>query len=68
MPRSHEGFHVSFSRPGTAHKCAILGFDALRVFVPAEEFEALVLQFSERLEKGPLADAVEPLCSLNGDY
>lgn len=65
--RLNEGDRVSLSPPGTAGKEAILGFDTLRVFVPADAFEALVIQLTDAVETGPLASTVEGLRTLYGD-
>jgi transposase InsO family protein len=59
--------HITLGLPGTAHQDAILGFDALRVFVPAEAFGELVRELTERVETGTLANAVEALRALYGD-
>lgn len=65
--RFSEGTHITLGLPGTAHQDAILGFDALRVFVPAEAFGELVRELTERVEAGGLANAVEALRTLYGD-
>src|SRR5471030_1863344 len=65
--RYSEVTHITLGLPGTAHQDAILGFDALRVFVPAEAFGELVRELTERVETGTLANAVEALRALYGD-
>lgn len=65
--RYSEGTHITLGLPGTAHQDAILGFDALRVFVPAEAFSELVRELTERVATGALANAVEALRTLYGD-
>jgi len=65
--RLSEGYHVSLSQPGAVSKEAILGFDALRVSVPAEAFDRLVHLFIERVEAGPLSEALDVLRTLYGD-
>ncbi|MGE4995777.1 transcriptional regulator [Yersinia enterocolitica] len=62
-----EGYHVSLLLPGAASKDVILGFDALRVFVPAEAFEVLARELTAREETGPLSDALAGLRTLYGD-
>lgn len=62
-----EGTHITLGLPGAAHQDTILGFDALRVFVPAEAFGELVRELTERMETGALNNAVEALRTLYGD-
>ncbi|WP_337263623.1 transcriptional regulator [Serratia sp. MMO-24] len=65
--RLSEGHHVSLSPPGAVSQEAILGLDALRVFVPAEAFAVLVVQLTDAVDTGPLALAVDALRTLYGD-
>lgn len=65
--RYGQGAHISLALPGVVHKDAILGFDALRVFMPTNAFEELVKKLTERVEKGQLAVTVEALRTLYGD-
>ncbi|RJT32760.1 transcriptional regulator [Rahnella woolbedingensis] len=65
--RYSEGPHITLALPGAAHQDATLGFDALRVFVPAGAFGELVRELTARVETGALASAVEALRTLYGD-
>ncbi|WP_228389051.1 transcriptional regulator [Rahnella sp. RcJ3] len=65
--RYSEGPHITLGLPRAAHQDVILGFDALRVFVPAEAFGELVRELTARVETGALACVVDALRTLYGD-
>lgn len=55
---------VMFSPPGHVTKEGFLGIDGLRIFMPADAFEALVRELSMRCAEGKLAEALSDLRGL----
>ena len=67
MPRGYHGHAVMFSPPGSAADNGFLGFDALRVFLTAGEFESLVSQLVNCAAQAPFADVLNGLRAIYGD-
>lgn len=56
-----------FSPPGHVTKEGFFGIDGLRIFMPAEAFEALVRELTAKCAEGSLAEALTGLDCLFGD-
>ncbi|WP_336766968.1 transcriptional repressor PifC [Pantoea ananatis] len=67
LAHGHQGERVMFSPPGHVTKEGFFGIDGLRIFMPAETFEALVRELSIRCAEGVLAEALTGLRCLYGD-
>ena len=67
LAHGHQGERVMFSPPGHVTKEGFFGIDGLRIFMPAEAFEALVRELSIRCAEGALAEALTGLRCLYGD-
>ncbi len=67
LAHGHQGERIMFSPPGHVTKEGFFGIDGLRIFLPAETFEALVLELSTRCAEGTLAEALTGLRCLYGD-
>lgn len=63
----HHGERVMLSPPGHVSKAGFYGIDGLRIFMPAEAFEALFRELSMRCAEGALAEALTGLRCLYGD-
>ena len=58
---------VMFSPPGHVTKEGFFGIGGLRIFMPADAFEALVRELSMRCAEGTLVEALTGLRALYGD-
>lgn len=67
LAHGHQGDRVMFSPPGHVTKEGFFGIDGLRIFLPAETFEALVRRLTTRCAEGTLAGALTGLRCLYGD-
>lgn len=67
LAHGHQGERVMFSPPGHVSKEGFFGIDGLRIFMPAEAFEALVRELSMRCAEGALAEALTGMRCLYGD-
>jgi len=67
LAHGHQGERVMFSPPGHVTKEGFFGIDGLRIFMPAEAFEALVRELSIRCANGALTEALTGLRCLYGD-
>ncbi|MBW4217864.1 transcriptional regulator [Enterobacter cloacae subsp. cloacae] len=67
LSHGHQGERVMFSPPGHVSKEGFFGIDGLRIFMPAEAFEALVRELTARCAEGTLAEALTGLRCLYGD-
>lgn len=56
-----------FSPPGHVTKEGFFGIEGLRIFLPAEAFEALVRELSTRCAEGKLAETIAGMRYLYGD-
>lgn len=67
LTHGHQGKRVMFSPPGHVSKEGFFGIDGLRIFMPAEAFEALVRELTTKCAEGTLAEALTGLRCLYGD-
>ncbi|MCS0522625.1 transcriptional regulator [Enterobacter hormaechei] len=67
LAHGHQGERVMFSPPGHVSKEGFFGIDGLRIFMPAEAFEALVRELSMQCAEGSLEEALAGLRGLYGD-
>lgn len=67
LRQGHHGDQVMFSPPGQVMEEGFFGINGLRIFLPAEAFEALVSELTVKCEEGPLAEALTGLRCLYGD-
>lgn len=67
LAHGHQGERAMFSPPGHVSKEGFFGIDGLRIFLPAEAFEALVRELSMKCSQGSLAEALTGLRCLYGD-
>lgn len=67
LAHGHHGARVMFSPPGHVMKEGFFGLDGLRIFLPAEAFETLVRELTEKCGEGTLAEALTGLRCLYGD-
>lgn len=67
LAHGHQGEHVMLSPPGHVSKEGFFGIDGLRIFMPAEAFEALVQGLTTKCAEGTQAEALTGLRSLYGD-
>jgi len=67
LAHGHQGERVMFSPPGHVSKEGFFGINGLRIFLPTEAFETLVLEHSTRCAEGSLAEALTGLRCLYGD-
>lgn len=67
LAHGHQGERVMFSPPGHVSKEGFFGIDGLRIFMPAEAFEALVRELTTGCAEGSLAEALTELRYLYGD-
>lgn len=67
IAHGHQGERVMFSPPGHVSEEGFFGIDGLRIFMPEEDFEALVRELSTRCAEGTLTEALNGLRGLHGD-
>lgn len=67
LAHGHQGGRVMFSPPGHVTKEGFFGIDGLRIFLPAEAFEALVRELTIKCAEGTLAETLTGLRCLYGD-
>ncbi|ELY6169749.1 transcriptional regulator [Cronobacter sakazakii] len=67
LAHGHQGERVMFSPPGHVSKEGFFGIDGLRIFLPAEDFKALVRELTRHCAEGTLAEALTGLRCLYGD-
>ena len=67
LAHGHQGERVMFSPPGHVTPEGFFGIDSLRIFIPAEAFEALVRELTTKCAEGTLAEALTGLRCLYGD-
>ena len=67
LAHGHHGERVMLSPPGHVMTDGFFGLDALRIFLPPDDFETLIRELVARCSEGTLADALNGLRGLYGD-